>query len=788
MAATSSDVIHSGIEIPPNEIVLLELLGSGSYADVYKARCYGIEVAVKIMKSVNENRIQMFKQEAKMLSKIRHPNVYQFIGISQNSDGSFMIVTELLTGGDLNKILEECKAKKGPLSLPIAIRYAREFAKGMIFVHQNNLCHQDLKPHNLMFNSYKVLKVVDFGLASPKTLTPTKTPSTRGSYLWMAPEVMKRMPYNTKADIYSFGIILWQLICSDPSPYPGYSQVDPFVKAVAERGERPPIPTNCLPSIRELMKRCWHADPDKRPTFIEVDEILNSIAIEVNISDENARWFWSNNFIGRDIIPWNEFAIRFYNFLGQEIPFTWKSGSSKAFSAEEEAEGLVYGGPSSAEPLRENATNDQIRLASMRDLEALSKVSPTASTRVQMEVLRRENIKSYKAFRHLLADDQHQEFFSMPGVSMEKFGKITRIFGPIVRNNSIEIFEKIKNVLRQSWFRNNLGRDGAYECLKGVAEPNTFLVRIGSDLQHDFVISMVKDGRVIHVSINNQPGKGFTLRGQVFGDSCPYFLRLDHLIEYAKHTRLLGNESPHLTGSQSIFKDDENVPSSGYIATNTALNSEAVRLQSNHAKAKVPQVEVASKKDILDVGSFMDSLSISLSMEDGVQANAAAAAAQVAAQVHPQFAEHELRVLQRIEAYRLRFSGAVNCRHSDCQFEAIAHQLYGNTKMAAEVRQNAALWLKNNPNYTIENGGELKSYLCNGVNWNDYCEAIMSQSLWGDNVTLVAIAEAYRIKIQIITSIQGHHFLVTISPKSGEVQREVRICQILNVYYESLIP
>ncbi|KAH9611821.1 hypothetical protein KSS87_006764 [Heliosperma pusillum] len=206
--------------------------------------------------------------------KVRHKNVVQFIGACTKPP-SLCIVTEFMAGGSVYDYLHK---RKGTFKLPSLIRVAIDVAKGMNYLHQNNIIHRDLKAANLLMDENEVVKVADFGVARVKAQTGVMTAET-GTYRWMAPEVIEHKPYDHKADVFSFAIVLWELLAGK-LPYDYLTPLQAAV-GVVQKGLRPTIPKNCHPKLAELLEKCWQQDPTLRPNFAEIIPILQQIAKEV---------------------------------------------------------------------------------------------------------------------------------------------------------------------------------------------------------------------------------------------------------------------------------------------------------------------------------------------------------------------------------------------------------------------------------------------------------------------------------------------------------------------------
>jgi serine/threonine protein kinase len=306
-------------EIPPEEIIfdpVKDYLGGGAYGKVYRGFCRGKNVAVKIpnKQHMTESELQSFRHEVEIMRHIFHPNVVLFLGACTQPN-KIMIVTELMKT-DLERLIHH-NPEVGKISMAQRLKMAKDAALGMNWLH--GICriiHRDLKCANLLVDSNMTVKVTDFGFAenlkSDRYLLDKKGP--KGTALYMAPEVMRQEEFNEKADVYSFGLILYELV-SGEELFPQYEELDPFFQAICIDHERPIPPPGTLPSISALMKRCWAPDPIYRPTFEEIIRALDEILIESTITDPVARTFWRTHFYSakkglQEEVPWGEFLAK----------------------------------------------------------------------------------------------------------------------------------------------------------------------------------------------------------------------------------------------------------------------------------------------------------------------------------------------------------------------------------------------------------------------------------------------------------------------------------------------
>eukprot|EP01017_Pseudomicrothorax_dubius_P003941 TRINITY_DN10688_c0_g1_i3.p1 TRINITY_DN10688_c0_g1~~TRINITY_DN10688_c0_g1_i3.p1 ORF type:complete len:222 (-),score=33.53 TRINITY_DN10688_c0_g1_i3:100-765(-) len=217
--------------------------------------------------------------------KLRHPNVVSFIGVS-SKDGFPCLVTEFCEGGDLFGLLQ----KKRHIDIPWQTRvaFALDIASGMLYLHSLHppVLHRDLKSPNILLDqeysnskSRTRLKIVDFGLS--RLVNPLETEKLSGGIgtcRWMAPEMVEALPYTKKADVYSYGIILWEIIMRDV-PYRHLNSRFAILQYVMEGGKPDVenIPEECPQLLKDLMIQCLEREPEKRPDFDKIVATLLSI-------------------------------------------------------------------------------------------------------------------------------------------------------------------------------------------------------------------------------------------------------------------------------------------------------------------------------------------------------------------------------------------------------------------------------------------------------------------------------------------------------------------------------
>ncbi|XP_026448117.1 serine/threonine-protein kinase HT1-like isoform X2 [Papaver somniferum] len=249
---------------------------SGAHSRIYRGIYKQRAVAVKMVRVPNQDEEtrdlleKQFTSEVALLSRLLHPNIVQFIAACKKPP-VYCIITEYMSQGTLRMYLN----KKQPYSLSTEtiLRLALDISRGMQYLHSQGVMHRDLKSNNLLLNDEMRVKVADFGTSCLETQCRASK-GNMGTYRWMAPEMIKEKPYTKKVDVYSFGIVLWELTTA-LLPFQGMTPVQAAF-AVAEKKARPPLPANCQPALANLIKRCWASNPSKRPDFTYIVSVLEN--------------------------------------------------------------------------------------------------------------------------------------------------------------------------------------------------------------------------------------------------------------------------------------------------------------------------------------------------------------------------------------------------------------------------------------------------------------------------------------------------------------------------------
>uniref|UniRef100_A0A7S2Z917 Protein kinase domain-containing protein n=2 Tax=Rhodosorus marinus TaxID=101924 RepID=A0A7S2Z917_9RHOD len=286
--------------VKPDEVITVEMIGKGGFGTVFKGVWRGTPVAVKVIfvPQANKSALAGIINEAETLSRLRHPNVVLYMGISFLENKSISIITELMERGSLFHVVHEVETGsdgvdryKTDLPLGRRIRFALEAARGLNYLHNCRypVVHKDLKSLNLLVSSDMTVKVADFGLSSIARETLLSS-QCGGTPEWSAPEVLRNEKHGLPCDIYSLGVVLWEIITRSV-PFRGMSAAQ-IIAHVAVSGGRLPqaVPDSelefagcekCLEDIDMLIRECTDPSPSKRPTSSELLSRLERLGDEL---------------------------------------------------------------------------------------------------------------------------------------------------------------------------------------------------------------------------------------------------------------------------------------------------------------------------------------------------------------------------------------------------------------------------------------------------------------------------------------------------------------------------
>eukprot|EP00545_Synedropsis_sp_CCMP1620_P000309 CAMPEP_0119017948 /NCGR_PEP_ID=MMETSP1176-20130426/18167_1 /TAXON_ID=265551 /ORGANISM="Synedropsis recta cf, Strain CCMP1620" /LENGTH=975 /DNA_ID=CAMNT_0006971823 /DNA_START=314 /DNA_END=3241 /DNA_ORIENTATION=+ len=269
--------------IPFEELMLIETLGMGRVSTIYRAAWQqrraenevsaltAVEMVALKVATVNQDtcdtlHVDELRREADIAAMLKHPNICDLIGVAADAE-CFCLAYEYCEGGSLLGLLSE--TSRYYEYLPIAL----DIANGMAYLHSRQVIHRDLKPSNVLLTRDHRAKIADFGMSVANR--GQELTAETGTYRYMAPEVIRHESYSSNADVYSFGILLWQLITREVP----FATMTPIQAAfsVAE-GRRPEIPVSTPPQLREIIQACWDQDSHQRPSFTYIAMALADYA------------------------------------------------------------------------------------------------------------------------------------------------------------------------------------------------------------------------------------------------------------------------------------------------------------------------------------------------------------------------------------------------------------------------------------------------------------------------------------------------------------------------------
>eukprot|EP01025_Chloroclados_australasicus_P062356 TRINITY_DN818_c0_g2_i3.p2 TRINITY_DN818_c0_g2~~TRINITY_DN818_c0_g2_i3.p2 ORF type:complete len:356 (-),score=28.79 TRINITY_DN818_c0_g2_i3:2257-3324(-) len=280
-----------------DRLQVLKKLGTGQFGTVLKCSYDDRKIAVKILKAEFKDTAEedVFLKELQIMKKLRHPNIVCYVGTGYfNYEGrnELFLAQDVIDGGSLkHKLLKQCMARGRQIYTVLdAHKWVSDVAKGLQYLHNSNpmVLHRDLKPDNILLTADQSKAViVDFGLHAlvdkhqHASNYGYKLSGLTGSYLYMAPEVFMNRPYNEKVDVFSFGVIAFELFARDMiycravrfgSPE---EVLDHAGKCAG--GERQPIPDRFPESLKSLIQDCWQQSPELRPSFTIVVQRLKDM-------------------------------------------------------------------------------------------------------------------------------------------------------------------------------------------------------------------------------------------------------------------------------------------------------------------------------------------------------------------------------------------------------------------------------------------------------------------------------------------------------------------------------
>ncbi|XP_076836326.1 LIM domain kinase 1 [Brachyhypopomus gauderio] len=302
----------------PSDLIYGEVLGSGCFGQAIKVTHQetGEVMVIKELLRFDEETQKTFLKEVKVMRCLDHPNVLKFIGILYK-DQRINFISEYVTGGTLRETIQKM-GNNYPWRLRVS--YAKDISAGMAYLHSMNVIHRDLNSHNCFVRENQSVVVADFGLAqlvmedksqrrnsSPEQTSKLKKPQRKKRYTvvgnpyWMAPEMIRGISYDERVDIFSFGIILCEVIgrvYADPDFLPRTMDFGLGVSEFLGRCH----PSDCPPAFFPVAALCCDMETENRPTFATLEQWLENLLMHLDIGlplmselDKLQQTFWDNH-------------------------------------------------------------------------------------------------------------------------------------------------------------------------------------------------------------------------------------------------------------------------------------------------------------------------------------------------------------------------------------------------------------------------------------------------------------------------------------------------------------
>ena len=263
-------------EIDCREIRFLKNIEMGNHAEVWEGLWNGtVPIAVKTLKSKEGTAESDFVREASLMKILRHPKLVNLFGVC-TKELPFCIITELMKHGSLLVFLRDCR--QVPSKLHQLINMAEQIAEGMAYLEEQNYVHEYVAARNVLVGYGMVCKVADFGLTQLVSEAGCNNYGRKFAIRWTAPEAIVFQKFTVKSDVWSFGVLLYEIITYGRFPYPGLLNIEVIEKVT--KGYRMPQPKECPNMYYNIMLKCWRKKPENRPCFEglrwELEEFLES--------------------------------------------------------------------------------------------------------------------------------------------------------------------------------------------------------------------------------------------------------------------------------------------------------------------------------------------------------------------------------------------------------------------------------------------------------------------------------------------------------------------------------
>eukprot|EP01117_Protostelium_nocturnum_P012030 TRINITY_DN4404_c0_g1_i1.p1 TRINITY_DN4404_c0_g1~~TRINITY_DN4404_c0_g1_i1.p1 ORF type:complete len:1716 (-),score=556.93 TRINITY_DN4404_c0_g1_i1:204-5351(-) len=264
--ARKEDVLLAQLML--SDVEVGQMIGKGNFGEVYKGVWNGTTVALKGLTGEDQSELEKFKSEIMLLYKLNHPNIVRLLGLTTSNNQTFMVV-EFAQNGSLDSYLRS-SGRSDELSNNVLINMAFDVVKGMMYLEKRGVIHRDLSARNLLVDASVHLKISDFGLSKENDFYEAKSKVI--PYKWTAPEVITEQRSTIASDVWSFGIVVWEIFSFGMIPYSDMNNKDAVDKVMG--GYRMSKPDRCPETLYETVLSCWDKDPKLRPSFSQLYQIL----------------------------------------------------------------------------------------------------------------------------------------------------------------------------------------------------------------------------------------------------------------------------------------------------------------------------------------------------------------------------------------------------------------------------------------------------------------------------------------------------------------------------------
>mmetsp|Transcript_35739 Transcript_35739/g.100613 ORF Transcript_35739/g.100613 Transcript_35739/m.100613 type:complete len:865 (+) Transcript_35739:148-2742(+) len=504
--------------IEKSEINFIEIIGSGTHSTVWKAQCRGIMVAVKCPKA-NISASSEVARNILEMSALRSPDVISLLGACLE-DNSVMLVMELMSGS-LRKLLQS----RMNLTLALRMRMAMDIATGMNFLHSTNIVHGDLKSSNVLYlqqeDQYST-RVSDFGTSA--LFSSSATRQVVATPFYTAPEVFNGEEPSFASDVYSFGILLSEMLARK-QPFSNYSDYDTFKKDLTVNAIRPPLPKDTVGPLKKLVERCWDQDPARRPGFQEILSNIWDIVVESAIPEQHGAAFWSKfvadreKEIFRDSISWSDFAMILCSYLDERATPLPKSITDEDIV--NASVGQMYELCSRGHDVRQHIS---------QVLQSLSFKNFGSWAKTQVAKWTDSNVE-WKCLKEILLQSG-----TIRQVHMENFGQLCAAFGPLVVIDGGDtapggFLDRLRETMEKPWFFGAMSAKNSITALR-YQEAGTFLLRLGSKAGELCLSRLNRKKEILHYRITRcQKTHTYSLENDASGTK---YKSLPELVEGVK--------------------------------------------------------------------------------------------------------------------------------------------------------------------------------------------------------------------------------------------------------------